>query len=142
VPGSATTTPRSPGTTSHLSPLTLPVGCGGRLGSGVFGGMGSGGVGTGVGLVGIGLGIGSVGTGNGGCSGGTGTSGGTLGGLSGPILILVLVLVLILVLECVPDIKCDLVLSKAIMVNSMIRCEWHCLSTTRTINTPTPDPQY
>ena len=109
---------------------------GGRFGSGVFGGMGSGGVGTGVGLVGIGLGIGSVGTGNGGCSGGTGTSGGTLGGLAGPILILVLVL------ECVPDIKCDLVLSKAIMVNSMIRCEWHCLSTTRTINTPTPDPQY
>jgi hypothetical protein len=67
--------------------------------------MGSGGVGTGVGLVGIGLGIGSVGTGNGGCLGGTGTSGGTLGGLSGAILILVLV----------PDIEDDLVLSKAIM---------------------------
>jgi len=65
--------------------------------------MGSGGVGTGVGLVGIGLGIGSVGTGNGGCSGGTGTSGGTLGGLSGAILVLV------------PDIEDDLVLSKAIM---------------------------
>jgi hypothetical protein len=77
--------------------------------------MGSGGVGTGVGLVGIGLGIGSVGTGNGGCSGGTGTSGGTLGGLSGPILVLVL--------ECVPDIKDDLVLSKAIMVNSTLRCD-------------------
>jgi hypothetical protein len=44
----------------------------------------------GVGLVGTGPGIGSVGTGNGGCSGGIGTSGGTFGGLSGPILVLML----------------------------------------------------
>ena len=85
---STPSTPGSPGTINHLSLLTFPIGCGGRFGSGVLGGTGSGGVGTGVGLVGIGPGIGSVGIGNGGCSGGTGTSGGTLGGLSGPMLIL------------------------------------------------------
>ena len=80
-------------TPPYQSPLTLPVGCGGWFGSGVFGGIGSGGVGTGVGLVGMGPGIGSVGNGNGGCSGGRGTSGGMLG-VCGPILILIPVLVL------------------------------------------------
>ena len=101
--------------------------------------MGSGGIGTGVGLVGIGLGIGSVGIGNGGCSGGTGISGGTLGGLSGPIFIFVLVLPTspawkekgnitlgfvgqaVLVLECPADNEDDLVLSTAIMGNSALR---------------------
>ena len=89
----------------------MPVGCGGWFGSGVFGGIGSGGVGTGVGLVGTGPGRGSVGTGNGGCSGGTGISGGTPGGISGPIFAFVIVLVL----EGWADIEHELVLSDSIM---------------------------
>ncbi|HEX6566307.1 MAG TPA: hypothetical protein VF020_18595 [Chthoniobacterales bacterium] len=108
------TTPR------YLSPLTFPIGSGGRFGSGVFGGIGSGGTGTGVGLVGTGPGIGSVGTGKGGCSGGIGTSGGTLGVCSSP-LVLLLVLVLVLVLERSAGIETKLSLSKAIMGNSTHR---------------------
>ena len=106
-------------TTNHLSPPTTPapVGCGGRFGSGVFGGTGLGGCGTGVGRVGTGPGIGSVGTGNGGCSGGTGTSGGTLGVLSA----LILILVLVLVLERCADVKDDLWLSNNVMDDSPVR---------------------
>jgi hypothetical protein len=74
-------------TPPYQSPLTFPIGSGGRFGSGVFGGSGSGGFGTGVGRVGTGPGIGSVGNGRGGCSGGSGTSGGMLG-VCGPILVL------------------------------------------------------